>query len=126
MHIIFYICHYSMVSKIMKFQTVEFKLYIYYFLQILISKQRLIEFKRNGSPENRTTEAHRQQLRPLWLVLGQTGRLGMHRSWGVSLQLRKGPPVASKSGRRTGESAGTDSWRAGKGWRKKTADASGE
>lgn len=72
------------------------------------------------SPVNRTKEEHRQQLGSLWLVRGQEGPGESHSSLG------EGHPVASRSGRGTGKSADTDGWRAGKGWRKRTADTSGE
>lgn len=78
------------------------------------------------SPENRTKEEHRQKLRPLWLVRGQAGRLAKTGPGESHSSSGEGHPVASRSGRGTGKSAGTDGWRAGKGWRKETADASGE
>lgn len=116
-----------MVSKIMKFQTVEFKFYIYYFLQMLISKQRLIEFKRNGSkPWKQNKRGAQAKARAALVGRGQAGRLAKTGPGESHSSSGEGHPVASRSGWGTGKSAGTDGWRAGKGWRKETADASGE
>lgn len=80
-----------MVSKIMKFQAVEFKFYIHYFLQMLISKQRLIELKRNGSKPCKQNKRGAQAT--AWAALVGPGA---RRSWGVSLQLRRGPPCSQQ------------------------------
>lgn len=77
------------------------------------------------SPENRGAQATNSSGCFGWswckqVDLLQTGPGESHSTLG------EGHPVASKLGRGTGESAGRDGWQAGKGWRKETADASGE